>query len=102
LDKASESNTKVSIIDVPRRKSMTDTTQADRDLVDKLLGLQFREKQPAIAATFDQVAAESRSQAAIVMIDPTHSMVDITAPTIVEVLVRYDGKVVWINVDGIC
>jgi hypothetical protein len=81
---------------------MTDITQADRDLVDKLLGVHFREKQSAIAATFDQVAAESRSQATVVMLDKTHSMVDITAPNIVEVQVRYDGRVVWVNVDGLC
>jgi hypothetical protein len=81
---------------------MTDITQEDRDLVDKLLGLQFREKQPAIAATFDQVAAESRSQATVVMRDDAYSMVDITAPNVVEIEVRHDGKVVWVNVDGVC
>jgi hypothetical protein len=29
-------------------------------------------------------------------------MIDITAPEVVEILIRDDGKVVWINVDGIC
>jgi hypothetical protein len=29
-------------------------------------------------------------------------MIDITAPAVVEVSVRNDGKVVWINIDGIC
>lgn len=28
--------------------------------------------------------------------------VDITEPKIVEVLIRDDGRVVWVNVDGIC
>lgn len=27
---------------------------------------------------------------------------DITAPEIVEIQIRSDGKVVWVNVDGIC
>jgi predicted DNA-binding protein len=27
---------------------------------------------------------------------------DITAPQVVEMSVRQDGKVVWVNVDGIC
>jgi hypothetical protein len=29
-------------------------------------------------------------------------MVDVTAPQVVEISIRYDGKVVWVNVDGIC
>lgn len=29
-------------------------------------------------------------------------MVDITAPKTVEIQVRQDGKVVWVNVDGNC
>jgi hypothetical protein len=35
-------------------------------------------------------------------IDNIDSMIDITQPEFLEVIVRYDGKVVWINVDGIC
>lgn len=30
------------------------------------------------------------------------NMIDITAPEIVEVSIRPDGKVLWINVNGIC
>jgi len=29
-------------------------------------------------------------------------MMDITAPEVVEIKIRWDGKVVWVNVDGIC
>lgn len=29
-------------------------------------------------------------------------MVDVTAPQVVEISIRYDGKVVWVNIDGIC
>lgn len=29
-------------------------------------------------------------------------LVDITAPDGVELVVRQDGKVIWVNVDGIC
>lgn len=29
-------------------------------------------------------------------------MIDITAPEIVEILIREDGKVIWINIDGSC
>lgn len=29
-------------------------------------------------------------------------MIDVTAPEILEILIRTDGKVVWINVDGVC
>lgn len=29
-------------------------------------------------------------------------MKDISGPEHVEILIRHDGKVVWINVDGIC
>ena len=29
-------------------------------------------------------------------------LTDITGPGIVEIQVRADGKVVWVNVDGIC
>jgi hypothetical protein len=29
-------------------------------------------------------------------------MIDITGPGVVEVTVREDGSVLWINVDGIC
>jgi hypothetical protein len=29
-------------------------------------------------------------------------MIDVTAPQVVEVSIRNDGKVVWVNVDGIC
>lgn len=28
--------------------------------------------------------------------------IDITAPEHVEILIRQDGKVIWINVDGVC
>lgn len=28
--------------------------------------------------------------------------IDITAPGVLEIKIRRDGKVVWINVDGIC
>ncbi len=28
--------------------------------------------------------------------------VDVTAPKIVQIQIRNDGKVVWINVDGLC
>lgn len=31
-----------------------------------------------------------------------HDWWDIIAPDRVEVLIRHDGKVVWVNVDGIC
>lgn len=30
------------------------------------------------------------------------SMIDITGAEIVEVQVRSDGKVLWVNIDGIC
>lgn len=29
-------------------------------------------------------------------------MVDLSNPTDVEVLIRQDGKTLWINVDGVC
>jgi len=29
-------------------------------------------------------------------------MLDITAPKVVDITIRSDGKVVWVNVDGIC
>ena len=29
-------------------------------------------------------------------------MIDITAPEVVEVCVKQDRKVVWINIDGVC
>lgn len=29
-------------------------------------------------------------------------MLDITAPNLVEIQIRSDGKVIWINVDGAC
>jgi Lon protease-like protein len=29
-------------------------------------------------------------------------MVDVSEPRIVEIQIRSDGKVVWVNVDGIC
>lgn len=32
----------------------------------------------------------------------TSSIIDITEPERVEVLIRADKKVIWINVDGIC
>ena len=32
----------------------------------------------------------------------SEQMVDVTAPEVVEVSIRDDGKVVWVNVDGIC
>jgi hypothetical protein len=34
-----------------------------------------------------------------VMVD---TLVDITAPQNVEIKIRSDGKVVWINIDGVC
>lgn len=36
------------------------------------------------------------------MPDKMPNMLDITAPDSVEVLIRDDKKVVWVNVDGIC
>jgi len=30
------------------------------------------------------------------------SYLDLTAPKEVEILIRYDGTVVWVNVDGTC
>lgn len=32
----------------------------------------------------------------------TIQLVDINGPEVVEIKIRNDGKVVWINVDGIC
>lgn len=32
----------------------------------------------------------------------TGPQLDITAPDNVEVLLREDGKVLWVNVDGVC
>jgi hypothetical protein len=29
-------------------------------------------------------------------------MVDVTAPEVVEIRIRWDGQVVWVNVDDIC
>jgi hypothetical protein len=29
-------------------------------------------------------------------------MEDVIAPEVVEILIRGDGEVVWVNVDGIC
>jgi hypothetical protein len=29
-------------------------------------------------------------------------MVDVSEPKMVEVQIRADGKVVWVNVDGVC
>jgi hypothetical protein len=31
-----------------------------------------------------------------------NQMLDITAPEIVEVQIRSDGTVLWVNVDGVC
>ena len=30
------------------------------------------------------------------------SMLDITAPEAVEIVIRADGKVIWVNIDGLC
>jgi len=35
-------------------------------------------------------------------LDVGMQMVDVTAPRVVEISIREDGKVIWINVDGIC
>jgi hypothetical protein len=35
-------------------------------------------------------------------IDSKESQVDITAPELVDITINEDGKVVWINVDGVC
>lgn len=35
-------------------------------------------------------------------IDIGNQMIDITAPGTVEIMIRFDGQVVWVNVDGIC
>jgi len=32
----------------------------------------------------------------------TKEMQDITAPEIVEILIRNDGLVIWVNVDSVC
>lgn len=29
-------------------------------------------------------------------------MLDVTAPEEVEIQIRVDGKVVWVNIDGVC
>lgn len=29
-------------------------------------------------------------------------MIDITAPEVVEILIKHDSKVIWINIDGVC
>ncbi len=29
-------------------------------------------------------------------------MNDLTAPKVVEISIRDDGKVVWVNIDGVC
>ncbi len=34
--------------------------------------------------------------------DVHEQVLDITAPDRLEVRIRHDGKVVWINIDGIC
>ena len=38
----------------------------------------------------------------VIKIATNDQMIDITAPSDVEVKIRSDGKVVWVNVDGIC
>lgn len=35
-------------------------------------------------------------------IDMDRQMVDISEPEAVQIQIRADGKVIWINVDGIC
>lgn len=30
------------------------------------------------------------------------NMIDVTAPDFVEVMIDYQGKIVWVNVDGKC
>lgn len=34
--------------------------------------------------------------------EKANQMIDITAPLIVEVQIRSDEKVLWVNIDGIC
>jgi len=29
-------------------------------------------------------------------------VLDVTAPEVLEIRIKWDGKVVWINIDGIC
>jgi hypothetical protein len=43
--------------------------------------------------------AKSREGSMTSVID---MMVDVSEPRIVEIQIRSDGKVVWVNVDGIC
>ncbi len=38
----------------------------------------------------------------VIKIATNDQVIDITAPSHVEVKIRGDGKVVWVNVDGIC
>jgi hypothetical protein len=30
------------------------------------------------------------------------TQIDVTAPKVVQVVVREDGKTIWVNVDGVC
>lgn len=34
--------------------------------------------------------------------DSDYPMLDVTAPEVVDVSVRHDGSVLWVNVDGHC
>jgi len=36
------------------------------------------------------------------MEDKRPSMIDVAAPTVVEIVIQFDGKAAWVNVDGRC
>jgi hypothetical protein len=31
-----------------------------------------------------------------------NTMLDVTGPQLVEIQIRSDGKVIWVNIDGVC
>ena len=36
------------------------------------------------------------------LLNPSVQMIDITAPQDVEIVIRHDASVIWVNVDGAC
>jgi hypothetical protein len=54
--------------------------------------------------TLDIIASQTEVAALEAAKVKTYSgrMLDITAPEIVEVQIRSDGSVLWVNIDGIC
>jgi hypothetical protein len=70
----------------------------DREGVLKMMSLALQQGKPEVAIGIVDNALESAEN----LIMQALEQIDLAQPEVVEVNIRHDAKVLWVNVDGVC